>query len=228
MAVARAATGEPVERAPYADPDEWAAFTANVVVVPNNGCHLWIGDMLGNGYGKHVAPAPAARAPVLFGVDHPGEHRVWGAHRWAWMAWHGPIPGDLVVMHECDEPLCVPITAETAAAHTRLGTNGDNARARSSRGRGGNLRHGLRRGGGDARGAYRRSLAVRTALRAALRPGRPVVDLALIVAAASAPGRPDAGQLALTDDLFTLTNDPPITPARRIVWTPQPRAHAGH
>ena len=50
-------------------------------------------------------------------------------HRIAWCLWHGDIPEGLIVMHTCDNRICVDIH------HLRLGTQADNMRDRDSKGR---------------------------------------------------------------------------------------------
>lgn len=50
------------------------------------------------------------------------------------MVFHGAIPDDLQVLHECDNPPCAN------PAHLKLGTNADNVRDRVVRGREGDRR----------------------------------------------------------------------------------------
>jgi hypothetical protein len=51
------------------------------------------------------------------------------AHRLTWMAFYGPIPDGLVVMHTCDIRLCVQID------HLVLGTQGENLADMDRKGR---------------------------------------------------------------------------------------------
>lgn len=69
-------------------------------------CWIWLGNKHQYGYGI-----------VLL----PGEKRV-RAHRYAYEKWVGPIPDGLVVLHSCDNPICVN------PAHLSVGTRGDNNR----------------------------------------------------------------------------------------------------
>lgn len=77
---------------------------------PNSGCWLWTGSLLSNGYGS-------------FG-------RRGRAHRASYEAHVGPIPDGLFVLHKCDVRCCVNPN------HLWVGTNTDNARDRSRKGRG--------------------------------------------------------------------------------------------
>ena len=52
------------------------------------------------------------------------------AHRAAWIAENGPIPGKLFVLHRCDNPKCCN------PRHLFLGTQADNARDMWAKGRG--------------------------------------------------------------------------------------------
>lgn len=184
---ALAVTGEHLDVPPFTDPTQWALFAPHIAVIPN-GCFLWIGPLRGDGYGEFTAPAPATRAPVLFGVDRP-EPRRWGAHRWSYLAAHGPLDVRLAVMHACDEPLCVD------PCHLAPGTAADNARHRQSRGRGACSRWGIRRASADIRGPYRRSRDLRAAVREHLAIGGPPGELPDVVAQADAAGHPHARQL---------------------------------
>ena len=84
-----------------------------IIPEPNSGCHLWLGSVNPNGYGK-MKDGPKGVA----------------VHRLAWELHHGrPIPAGMYVCHKCDVPSCVN------PDHLFLGTSRDNALDRSSKGR---------------------------------------------------------------------------------------------
>jgi hypothetical protein len=86
---------------------------ANVEPEPNTGCWLWSAGMSGEGYGI-----------LRFGTPKK-------AHRVAYNAFIGEIPGRLFVCHRCDTPLCVN------PDHLFLGTAADNAQDMVRKGRNG-------------------------------------------------------------------------------------------
>lgn len=71
-------------RRPGVPPKPFSSF-----VEQTEGCWLWRGTVLPNGYGEY---------------NNGGRH---SAHRWAWMEAHGSIPPGLQVCHACDTKLCV-------------------------------------------------------------------------------------------------------------------------
>jgi hypothetical protein len=80
-------------------------------VMPN-GCWRWSRALDPQGYGTiRVA------------------RRNMAAHRAAWIAWRGPVPEGLCVLHRCDNPPCVN------PDHLFLGTRGDNSRDMVAKGR---------------------------------------------------------------------------------------------
>lgn len=140
---------------PYSDPPTWTRFVAAVRPILG-GCHLWTGPPRSDGYGQFWVPA----------AQEGGRARVWRAHRYAWTAWHGPIPPGRVVMHECDEPLCAPADREVVDEHLRLGTVATNNQEMRYRGRDAGPRQGgvVRRGSADPLGQYTRSWVMYQAL----------------------------------------------------------------
>lgn len=62
--------------------------------------------------------------------------RLIGAHRLVWELTNGPIPDDLCVLHECDNPPCCNPT------HLHLGTRADNMAEKVARGRAATWRNG--------------------------------------------------------------------------------------
>lgn len=87
-------------------------FESKFVPEPNSGCWLWSAMADRDGYGRFHA-----------------DGKMVGAHRFSFEVYVGPIPGDLHVLHRCDEPSCVN------PAHLFLGTNADNVADRDAKGR---------------------------------------------------------------------------------------------
>lgn len=144
---------------PVADAEERARFFSRVVCGPGpQDCHLWVGAIGSDGYGR-------------FAVQRgPYSHVVRTSRYAAAAALHGQVLGarDLV-LHMCDLPLCVrSVTAADIEAgvrpHIILGTQSDNMRRMASMGRGGGRRAIVTRDAGiTARVA--RSRALRDAVR---------------------------------------------------------------
>ncbi len=79
-------------------------------------CWIWQGKIVKSGYGQTTLP----------------DGRKTGAHRVAWAIANNDWPAhELHVLHSCDNPPCCN------PKHLRLGTDADNARDRSDRGRDG-------------------------------------------------------------------------------------------
>lgn len=89
---------------------------------PFSGCWIWTGAEAGDGYGY---------------IRHSGAAGDTYAHRASWKLFRGEIPVGLSVLHQCDTPTCVN------PDHLFLGTQKDNIRDASGKGR---MRN--RRGGG--------------------------------------------------------------------------------
>ena len=77
-------------------------------------CWLWLGK-------KHS-----------FGYGAVGKNGKIKTHRLSWQFFRGPIPNGISVLHKCDNPPCVN------PDHLFLGTQADNMRDMSKKGRNGN------------------------------------------------------------------------------------------
>ena len=77
-----------------------------------SGCREWVRDRSRKGYGR------------LWWAG-----KLHQAHRKAFEAFNGPIPGGMHVLHRCDNPSCVN------PGHLFLGTNDDNVRDKLAKGR---------------------------------------------------------------------------------------------
>lgn len=186
--------GQPVPTPPGTDPAQWASFVRWVVPV-RGGCFFWMGKLFGAGYGRYKIPA---QPDTLFGGATIS--RVTGAHRHAYSVFHGD-PGGAHVLHECDEPLCAPVTADGVSAHLMLGDAGINAEDRERRGRGGRRRHAVRRHGADTRERHDRSVQLQAAIRASLALGIAADGLLPVIQEIYRAGDPNRDQLSLLPGL---------------------------
>lgn len=88
-------------------------FAASVTPEPNTGCHIWLGSIDSDGYGRIFDGSKTRKA-----------------HRLAFeLATGRRPPSDLAVCHACDNRWCVN------PAHLHLGTSAENTRERDLRGR---------------------------------------------------------------------------------------------
>jgi hypothetical protein len=90
-------------------------FRSYVGVTTSAGCILWTGCINKNGYGI-ISDRTASGRNIL-------------AHRLAWEIENGPIPDGLLILHECDNTICINI------AHMRIGTHKENSEDSVSRNR---------------------------------------------------------------------------------------------
>lgn len=96
----------------YAKVNKAAVFWSHVTRGAPDECWLWSGATTNYGYGV---------------MRWKGQNV--GAHRIAWELTHGPIPGGMSVLHECDRTCC------TNPAHLKLGSQSDNMRDAAIRNR---------------------------------------------------------------------------------------------
>lgn len=97
------------------EPDRTAArFWAKVEKGP--GCWRWTGAVTSAGYGSFaVVTSPRPRSA--------------SAHKVAWERANGPVPAGMVLLHACDNRLCVRVD------HLRVGTVADNNADMMAKGR---------------------------------------------------------------------------------------------
>jgi len=144
---------------PLTHAEEQRRFFSRVVRGPGtDDCHLWVGAIGSDGYGR-------------FAVRRgPDSHVVRTSRYAAAVALQGKVlaAGDLV-LHMCDLPLCVrsvtPAHLDSGVRpHIVLGTQSENMRRMASMGRGGGRRAIVTRGAGTA-ARLARSRALRDAVR---------------------------------------------------------------
>ena len=103
----------------------WARVDDAGPISPHDGsqCWLWMGPVKQDGYGQVFTRPPKAST----------------AHRIAWMLCNGD-PGQLFVLHRCDNPRCVRADTDSAKSHLFLGTAADNSKDMIVKGRAGDCR----------------------------------------------------------------------------------------
>jgi hypothetical protein len=132
--------------------DEIARFTSHIVRGPTaSDCDIWISAIGADGYGRYY-------------LTRQGMGLCVRPHRYALAMAAGALAAGVLGLHECDNPVCVKIAADTdPQQHVVSGSQGDNME-RMARMRRGGGRHAVRRF--DSRGVRReRSVALRDAVR---------------------------------------------------------------
>lgn len=87
-------------------------------VEKTDNCWIWKGSRDKDG-----------RARVCYGTKQKGEKRTYAAARYLWFCLKKEWPGELCVLHKCDNVLCVN------PDHLFLGTKDDNNKDRAEKGR---------------------------------------------------------------------------------------------
>jgi hypothetical protein len=88
-------------------------------IINERGCWLYQGSKKDNGYGKAFLYCHAATP----------KRRTFSTHRVSYAYYNGVDPGELSVMHTCDDPGCIN------PSHLELGTHAENMQDMVSKGR---------------------------------------------------------------------------------------------
>ena len=152
-------------RLSVADIDRWRSR-----VVVTAACHLWMGAVGSDGYGR-------------FSIRDGDGERMVTPHQVAARLTFGPLSAGSTLLHDCDVRVCVA----TATGHVRVATQTENMVQAARRGRAAGPHPGLV----DTRGKVGASRAVQTALRDALEAGiTGPVRLAAVLSEAVRAGDP--------------------------------------
>ena len=191
-----------------------------VQIVATATCHLWMGSVGSDGYGRFWVPAPTSVKEPAPDRGSPAARagRVITPHAAVSALVFGELPLGSTHHHDCDVRLCV----NTAPGHLRRGTQRENIRQAVARGH----QRGSKPGMVDVRGPGGASRAIQDAIRAAIAAGSTSPQLlAGVLARVLAEGFPMVDVLPLFAepertavegiddfpvDLFAV---PPLTPA---------------
>lgn len=171
-------------------------------IIPTATCHLWMGSIGGDGYGRFWVPTPPATPTGAEPSPRSRGGRVITPHAAVSALVFGPLPLGTTHLHDCDVRLCV----NTNPGHLRRGTQRENVRQAVARG----YHRGPTPGMVDTRGPAGASRAIQDAVTAHLgiQPSSPAV-LARVLAAVIADGYP-------TIDVLPLFGEPTHQPVRGI------------
>jgi len=170
-------------------------------IIRTSGCHLWMGAVGTDGYGKFWVSAPAFGQVCNSAVQNR-TGRVITPHAAVSALVFGPLPLGSTHLHDCDVRLCV----NTNPGHLRRGTQRENVRQAVARG---HLR-GPKPGMVDVRGPAGASRAIQDAIHTAILGGAASpTRLAQVLAEVIAEGFPMV-------DVVPLFEEPPHVPIAAI------------
>ena len=108
-------TRKEIKLSPADEAKFWSRINKDGPTMPHmeSSCWQWMAGKFRKGYGSFKINGKARRS-----------------HCVAWMLTNGAMPGNLHVLHRCDNPACC------RPDHLFLGTNADNVRDRENKGRG--------------------------------------------------------------------------------------------
>ncbi len=135
-------------------------------IVSTATCHLWVGSVGSDGYGRFWVPASAApvNQPATDRAVRPARAgRVITPHAAVSALVFGALPLGSTHLHDCDVRLCV----NTQPGHLRRGTQQENMRQAVARGH----QRGRKPGMVDVRGPAGASHAIQDAVRTAITAG---------------------------------------------------------
>jgi len=171
-------------------------------IIRTSSCHIWMGAVGTDGYGKFWVHTPPAAAQASDPAVRNRAARVITPHAAVSALVFGPLPLGSTHLHDCDVRLCV----NTNPGHLRRGTQRENVRQAVARGHS----RGRKPGMVDVRGPAGASIAIQDAIHTAILGGlTSPARLAQVLAEVIAEGFPMV-------DVVPLFEEPPHVPLTAI------------